>query len=365
MDYFNDDYNEYYGEERSKFKVGYLVFSLILTVLIVATLITLWIKLSSYQKEYEANTQTDVTVSDYAKKEEEKKNSENASQKCFQEYLDSLGMDDWVAIYKNSFPGQVDSDDDIKTFVAANIIPAQSTAFRASDYTIDSPRFVIGSDDKAVASFVLEGNQEEWKVKESKILIGGDKKVTLSVADGCDIMINGNPISSESAEQTKASVDDYDSDLINPVSLNVYKLEGLLNEEVKIDAGNAYETCDGFYYRTIEDTDGLKEKAESFILALLKCYAEGKNNTDANISNVISHVDSSSSAATTLREAKSGLEWVPSSNSISFDVTDSDVCVVADNCRFVEVSNASGSVYRVFFLDRGDGYRIVQFSYVK
>lgn len=358
-----------YVNNENKFKKGYLIYLGILFAICLIVLAFLWIKLKGFQETadeaalLEAANNTEISA----------EQSQIYARKCFADYADNMTLDSWVSLYYQSHPEHYDKEEDVKAFITENILSGQLERFKASDYTEDAPKFVITRDNEPVASFILSGNNEDWAVTDSYMLIHGDKSFDISAPADITVTINGYEINNESADISKnaVAVDGYDEDLVNPVIMNNYQIRSLLSEESEVVASNAYLSVDGNFY-SISSEEDLKDKAESFIMSLLKYYSSGKENTDAHASEVLSHVQSASSAAKIINAAKSGLEWVVADHSSTYEVECSPTCKIADNCCFVDVSynkNSEGedsfSVYRVYFLDSGDGYKIVLFEGIK
>ena len=346
--------------KMSGFVKGYLIFLGASLFIVVAVLAFLWFKLDGYQKEVDATNAPDSQESSSIE-------SDIAAQQCFKQYIDSLSTDDWVSIYRQSHPDTLDSDEKIAAFITSAILPAKSSVYRCSDYQSTSPRFMIGTKSSALATFIMSGSGNDWTVSEAKITATGSESFSVTAAQNCEIRINGASLGSAETglfevTQNAADLQDYSAELSNPVIFCTYTANGLLDANPSIEVSDSYLSDDGIYYEAIEDTDGLINQAESFVKAILNCYAQGKNNIDDNLAKALVYVDSSSPAAKVIRETKSGLEWTPPDNSISMDTTCSPLCRLADNCCFVEVFCASGNLYRVNFLNRDNGYKIVLFS---
>lgn len=351
-------------QSKSKSKRAYLIYLTVCLSLVAGILLAFWVKLTSYQNgidlEAAAVAEESLESAEDGPSIDTAEDERNAQQ-AFEDYINSLSVEEWCVLYRQSHPASIDSNEAIAGLVNERILPAITSKYRAADYSASSPRFIIGSEEEAVASFILSKSGNNWAVTDTKILIGGSNAVSLTIAKGCELSSGSDILNQIEPSTALASVDDYAEDLVEPSVLCTYDFTDCISEEASFDFANAYHACDGVYYLTEEDTSDFISKSESFVKALLNCYAQGKTNYQANISATLGHVDSSSSAAKVIRETESGLEWTPPDSSISFNLTDSPVCILADNCRFVEVTCESGSVYRIFFLDRGNGYKIVQF----
>ena len=349
---------------------GYLIYLSVLLAVLIAVLSFVWVKLIKYQRGIDSEA-VKSGEGDFAIEAEGDLEAEiddaalnSAAMAVFSDYIDSLSDGDWVELYKNSNPQCLDKDEDIIQFLRENVLSYKNSRFRASDYTVDEPKFLIGTKSEGKASFILEKSGTNYSILNVNILKKGEESVTFTAYEGALIHINGNDFAQEADEKSFAEVSDYVQEMNNPSQLNVYTLNALINPEALIEVENSYAASDGIYYESVIDASDFVRKSEDFIKALLKYYSQGKSNVEGNMANVLSHVDGQSEAAKVIRETKSGLEWV-TPQEISYEVTSSEVCKMADNCRFVEVTSAADNIYRVYFLDTGGGYKIVQFACVK
>lgn len=357
------DEMEYESNKVSGFKKGYLIFIAVLVVIVIGVWAFVWIKLSDYQKDVDSSSE-EISVGTGELSAEEKFALQNKAQECFSRYLDQMSDSDWISAYRASNPDSIDSDEEILSLLREKVFPFKSGKFRAFDYTDDNPSFLLGTKDNAVAAFSLSKNGEDYSVNEVKVFERGEGAVTFTAYSGGVISINGIVLEGYQVSEEEVTVEGYENDLINPVKISTYAVDGIINPDVEIQVENSFKTFDDFYYKAIDDNNGLVAKSEDFVRALLRYYSQGKSNLKGNMGAVLALVDSSSEAAKVIRNTESGLEWVPPSD-IPLDVECSDVCELADNCRFTEVNCASGNIYRVYFIDNGNGYKIMQFSCVQ
>lgn len=356
------DYMEYEFENESTFKKRFRVFVICLLVLLIAVWVVLFFKLFNYQNKTDA-ANAGIESEDDSSSVNKTDDILKTQDYCLN-YINGLDDAKWIDIYKECNPDCIDSDEDIVKLLKENIFPYRNSAYRAYDYSDDAPAFCIGSEDKAVASFVFSKSNDNFELKNAKIFEFGNETLSFKAYADASISINDVLFAGTPENEEYVTVDGYEENLINPISINSYSVAGVINPEANILVDNAYETFDGFYYPIADDTDELISKSEEFVKTLLRYYSQGKNNIQGNMSAVLALVDSSSEAAKVIRNTESGMEWVTADNSISLEVSCEAVCRLADNCVFAEVNCESGNIYRVYYLDTDSGYKIVQFACV-
>ena len=357
------DYMEYEFENESGFKRRYRVFVFCLIAVLIVVWAVLFYKLFDYQNKTDAsNINGNIDNSDISAKNQTDNLME--TQEFCLDYINSLDDSKWIYIYRENNPDCIDSDEDIVNFLRENVYPYKSSVFRAYDYSDDAPAFCMGAKDKAVASFVFSQQNDAYELKDAKIFVCGNENITIKTFADASVAVNGIIYEGQPESEEYATVDGYEEELINPISMNSYTISGVINPDVNVSIDNSFETFDNFYYPLAEGQDELISKSEEFVKTLLRYYSQGKNNIQGNMSAVLALVDSSSEAAKVIRNTESGMEWVPADNSISLEVSCNAVCRLADNCIFAEVNCESGNIYRVYYLDTGSGYKIVQFACV-
>ena len=359
------DETEYYTSNRiSGFKKRYLIFLISFLAIIIVVWGVLWIKMADYQKGIDSSAAEDGNgQNDYFGSNSV--DYEKIAQESFYEYIGSLSTDDWISIYRTSFPDSIDTDEDVIKLIQSKVLPYKNNGFRASDYSEENPAFLIGTKDNAVASFVFSKGIDGLCINKARVFETGDETITINAYSDAIIEINGNILEVPEVSCEQITVEDCDDLLINPVNLSIYEIDGVINPDVSIDIENSFKTFDNYYYQIDENNEGLMSKSEEFVKSLLRYYSQGKNNISGNMGAVLAHVDSSSPAAKVIRNTESGLEWVTPDNSISMEVNSSPACILSENCVFTEVDCECGNIYRVYFVKDDSGYRIVQFACVQ
>lgn len=400
-----------------KFIKGYLIYVGILCAIFLGVIGYLCFRLYKYQKntELEAEQQTEEAEEDSYEDEEKD------AQRCFTDYIDSLGINGWVNVYFNDHPERLDSEETVNEFLTEKIMNSGYSCYKAADFSLEAPEYVVMADGETLAEVILSKNGDNWEVSKADVLLTGDNSVTVKAPADSKVYINGHELLEDSVTVNKqaATLEDYDDDLENPIIFNEYVIDGMISDTADIqteDGSLIYNDCDDTYYEAVTDSESSRDKAEQFVKALLHYYASGKENTEANQSEVLSYVAGSSNASKVIYAAASGLEWVTADYSLSYTTSTQKPLKIADNAYFVDVnydleggrnnsssddkddsdaesedtdaedaadgddgsegdsSDADGEetaddnshgVYRVYFLDTGDGYRIVEFAGVK
>lgn len=380
-------YNEYYEENnKSKYFKGYGIYVLILTFVLIMVLAVLWFKLSSFQKDTEDGGVSDTgsgTESMYSYSDEE---IERAVQSAFTSYLEGMGETQWISLYRESHPECLENDNNISQFITEKIINSGYECYKDAEYSLNKPVYLLMKGDDILASFEMSGSDLNWSVAKADVLIEGLESFEAYVPADCILYINDNAVTGEDyiKDSQTASVSEYDEDLSNPTMWNHYVITGLIRQpevySVRVEGNNGDSTrlsADGYYYRIIneENAASYSDTAEKFVRTLLDYYAKGKDNYESNMSAVLSYVASGSAAAAVIRETASGMEWMTPDYSVRYITVPSDVYILSDNCICVDITYSKENseeeaqteegIYRVYLLDAGNGYKIVQFAGIK
>ena len=352
------------------FRIFLVAYLSLLIVLTLGALGFLWTSLANYQNNYDANQQQaayQVSVN-------------RAPQICFEEYLEQMTEEDWIALWYESHPEHFDSEEEVRSFLQANSIHVPYTCWKAPSYSKENPVYLIKSEDRVLALFSLEGQELSWQVSSVQLNLSGQENASVVVPTDCQVYCNQILLD----ERYQSTVSGSDADyayadaLVNPVPYVSCQVEGLLSMptlSVSLNSASLHVAQDttGKYYLALNDGASYQTKAEEFIRALLHYYSYGKNSISENMAAAISHVDSSSHAATIIRQSFDGVHWCNYDNA-NYVTTPSDVYVLADNAYCVDISyentnapaNEEGirdiNIYRVYFFDFGNGFKIYNFS---
>lgn len=377
-----DDFDEYDGYEgpNSKFIRGYLIYIAIFAAIALGVMVFLWIKLANYQANAEAEEVSENMHSIEVEGGFADESEELRAQRVFTDYISSLDASGFTNLYFANHPERLDSVEDVNTVVTDKIINPGFDSYKARDFSMDVPKYVIMSNGETLGEFTLTKNGSDWSMGTSELLIGGDNKLTIRVPAGKTVTVNGHELLEEYVDTTEEVYElyAYEEALENPAVIKTYTINGLITAESEVIVDGASLTCDGTYYDFAPSGDETRGKAEDFVKALLHYFAMGKENTSGNQGAALSYVASGSNASKVIHETASGLEWVGANYSLSYTTETSEPMRLSDNCYFIDVSyhltdsskaaveptedEHSNGVYRVFFLDSGKGYAIVEFA---
>ena len=358
-------------KSKKLYKRLLIVYASVLGFAAIVTLILMWVSLSNYQKGI-----------DEAKEAEELELSyQQAPQKYFEKYVAALDTNAWVTLWYEYYSEHFDSEDTVRAYVEEHITNGDYTLFKSPDYTKAAPSYLLKSNDTEVASFYLEGSQLNWHVKDIRMYLKGDYACTVEIPNGGEIYCNDVVIDDQYMTATDIYLDvpNYTDKLNDPVKYNEYTINGLLAEpQLDFDSlSEKYATAqdsDGNYYYALkpDSAETYKASARRFINSLLYYYSQGQTNTGANEAAVLGMLAPNSAAADVIKQSYSGVIWRVTYNT-QFDISVSDVYVLAQNCYAVDVNymrttNLSDNnddnegKYRVYFLDLGNGFKIYDFE---
>lgn len=375
--YIEDDYED--NQHRDRFFRGYVIMVIVLALIFAAILAFLWIKLDGY----ESKVTSKETGQELVSKVDEAlgpnaEEIEKSQQQAFLAFVDGMSGQSLAPFWYNTHPEHFDNEDDVASFLNENIVNVPFERYKADDFAIDAPKYCLVYGGSVIAEMMLEGSVGEWSVSNVDIKLNGSLSGDVTVPKNTEGYINGALIpETYIVTEVAAEVDGYTDSLANAQVFDNYHVEGLISEP--FITANSFEqmvcttpAVDGRYYLILtEGADTYKNKADDFIKSLLHYYSAGKENAEGNLSSVLSHVASGSEAAKVINSSISGVVWT-TAYAANYVTNTSDVYILADNCYCVDVDyrndsedasiNSGEGVYRVYFLDEGNGYRIVQFA---
>ena len=367
------------SKSTSKFFLGFKIYMAILLLVVFGILLFLWISLSRYQNKTEKNAST-VEIADES---ETGKIDEMDAQSYFVSYINNMTAMDWAQVWYSKHPDKFDSENDVESFVQNKIMDANYSFYKHPDSSSDHPKYLLAEDENAIAQFELNYNQNEWSIDDASIMLGADNVFEAIVPSDSIVYLNEREVPGEffEKEYEKVSISDYDENLTNPVTFDKCKVDELISYPQDRVAGGDGNNCelseDGHYYKVLNNgsESEYKNRADDFIKSLLNYYAKGKENAEGNMHSVMGHVASGSAAYKIINESYSGIIWRPADYSVSYTTELSNVYILADNAYCVDVSyfanstnensDAGDGIYRVFFVDLGKGFNIVQFAGIK
>lgn len=357
------------SHKKSFFKKGLLIYIITLLVAFVVIWVVLWSKLSDYQTTVNANNEA----------AQKAKLASREPQLCFQEKAQSMTTEDWINILNDSLNPNYNKPEDIARIVDEEITNAQTTIWESAESTEEKPIFILKNEDKGfyIADFILSKENEKWGVSRIELQLDLSNQLTntnITVPESCQVSCNGYVVDTALALQTDSfSINGYEDSLNNPFPYVTYTIENLLSEpelsvSSSLDEYNIATDKDGNYFLCLNDGGTYQAAAKDFIDSLLYYYSMGKNSASSNMATALNKVASGSTAASIIKQSLDGVTWRQPSN-ITYETSYSDTFIIADNCYFVDISYKDSKseddvyeIYRVYFLDIGNGFKIYNFE---
>lgn len=367
------------SKSTAKFFLGFKIYMAILLIIVFGLLLFLWISLSKYQNRIEKNNGTVELVDE----SENTMPDESTAQSYFSDYIHNMSESDWAEVWYGKHPERFDSENDVYDFVRDGIINKKYTFYKHPDTSVERPIYILAEDENVLSQFVLGNNRGEWYIEDAEIMLNAENSYEALVPDGCVVYLNDHVVPEQFFEMKyeMTGISDYDEDLISPVAFNRCFIDGLIAQPqcriIGANGGDCVLGEDGHYYEVLKDGSETeyKNRADDFIKSLLNYYAKGKENAEGNMHSVMSRVASGSAAYKIINESYAGIIWRPADYSVSYTTEISNVYRLADNAYCVDISyfanstnensDAGDGIYRVFFVDTGKGFDIVQFAGIK
>ncbi len=367
-------------KKQSKFRFGLHIYSSLLVFVAGIALIVLWIFLSRYQQGVDAEAAAQAERDRQAAYELA---VSRAPQKAFEDYVASADAQRWADSWYASNPANYDDPAQVLALMQERFSDPDLKYWKAEDSTDAHPSYIIKSGDETIAELTLSGSGLDWSVSDVKVELEGGEEASLLVPEGYAVYCNGQPVDSSSAEaETRLfDMEEYADLIVDPVHWETYTVRGQLTKPVltaEAPADRPISTAeDGtvFYVLTGEEAEGYQQRAENFIYALLYYYMLGNSNTRGHMWNALNHVMPDSQAYQLILDSYDGVTWDTCYGNATYDAEAGEVRIIAGNCLMVDVSyhaegsaagytNVADGTYRVYFLDKGNGYGIFGLAYV-
>ena len=362
----------------SRFRHGLHVYLSLLCFVAALLLIVLWVYLSRYQVELnrqneeqarlEAVAAYDLAVS-------------RAPQLAFEDFLRESDGVYWAQQWFATHPESYDDEGRVQQYFDELLDSETLRAYKDGSYAEGKPVYLLKNGMTAIARIALSGAGMDWTVSGVDLLLEGGESAELSVPNGFRVYCNGTLLPAGADAGTKLyDMASYESLLINPVAWQSYRVEGQLFEPVMTaeppEGSEVVKLEDGsvFYTLNEEESASYQQRAEVFVHDLLRYYMMGNINTNGNMQKARSHVEPGSPAYIMITDTYAGVIWDTSYGNTNYQIEPGPACRLADNCLLVDVSyhaegwagghtNVADGVYRVYFLDHGNGYQIYVLTY--
>lgn len=369
---------------KVSFKKGLIIYLTTISVLLFGVLIYLWISLSNYQKDYELQQEEESRQMAEMKAEKEHQEAvRRAPQLAFEGWYQFYTVDQWTALWFETYPDSLETEEHVYAYMEAIFDKDACECLRSSNYSPETPEFVIKNGDQTLARITVEGSDTSYKVTNVSLEFQGEVSSSITVPQGSEVFLNGCPLPAEMAGPAASyfQLESKRDELISPVLFVTYTATGLLDEPVW-----GYHVDEGYYVTTAEDgsyllnmNDDLGEyvtrRAVSFVKSYLNYYTSGANNTEGNMNAVLNYLVTGTQAYRDIVNSYDGVLWVhPYSSLDTSNVTAEPAVLWAQNCCSVDVPmNATGitsgtemsfadTTMRIYFFMGSENWVITNFE---
>ena len=333
-------------KKRNAFKKGLRTYVIILSVLIVAICAVLWVFLTRFQRNKDAEAEAQrIQQEELYRQQAEAEAIRRAPQKTFEAWLASTSPDYWTDLWQSERSQPLESREIVRSAMERHFSAAEP--FRASEYSSQAPVYVLKEGEETLARVYLSGSDASWTVSQVDLVLEGGESASVQAITGSHIYCNGVELGQEYVTDSESSFEyaPLSNQLVNPVSMLTYTVDGLLEPPVLTadppEGHNLVQTEDGKFLLTLSPTEGdvYKQKAVDFVRAYLYYYMSGYNNTQGNLYYALGFLTQGTQAYSDLQDTYLGVVWNTAyANIDTKNTVAGDVVLWADNCCSVDVS---------------------------
>ncbi|MBR4529963.1 MAG: hypothetical protein IKO80_06775 [Lachnospiraceae bacterium] len=363
------------------FGVAYLIYVLILCLVSTVLLVLLWFRLADYQRKLDGDKNSvfePLRVENF---------DERGPQEAFMSYIDGRDAGWWTETYtaaaEEAGEPLLETPRQIQDHFEKLFRAGAPRYYKDENWNGKKPVYLvrIGDDGTACAHVSLGLSGDVWQVTDVRIEAAGYCSGEIEVPQGTPVCCARTPLGEEYiTERGRDHIpfDGYEELLQNPVTWNVYRVEGLLEEPlltVDEEDGASLSETDGCIVRHAAEDDqtkALTERAEAFIRAYVSMMAGGNEGADGRLAQCLSYVRQDSEAARVLKEAKQSIYTSVNYSGLTVEFPAEDPFIRwADNCMSTDITyhayagqedySREDQHLRILFLDRGSGYEICAF----
>ena len=313
-DEYVDEYDEYeaYEDEyipepkpvtkKSRFKRNLIIYLGVLLALLIAASAALWVILSNYQKNVDAEAAEDARIEAEIKAQKEyEKAVARAPQLAFEDWYAQTDADYWTKLWFSTNVSPFDTEEAVRTEMEKVFAKDSVSCFKALEFTNETPVFVLkDTEEKTLARVTLSGSELTWNASDVQLLVEGEISRTFTAAKGVKVFCNGIEMGSEYASEpttnTPSVLEDVSGQLVQPTSWVEYSVSGMLTEPVfTAEAEEGFsitETEDGSFLlkREGDDNATYQDKAVAFVKSYQYYVLMGGNGTAGNMWATLAHL---------------------------------------------------------------------------
>ncbi len=367
---------------KRRLRGAYLVYVLVLCTVAAVLRVLLWLRRADHQQKLDRESN-----SVFEPLNKNGNSDERGPQEAFLSYIDGRDAGWWADTYTAAAEAAgeqlLETPKQIRDHFERLFDAGAPRYYKDKDWSAKMPVYLvrIGDDGSACAHVSLSRNGGVWQAGEVRIEAAGDCAGEIEAPQGtpvyCARALLGEEYITERGRD-HFPFEGYEELLQNPVTWNVYRVEGLLEEPlltVDEENGVSLSETDGCIVKLAEPDDvtvALTERAEAFIRAYVSMMAGGSEGADGRLAQCLSYVRQDSEAAGVLREAKQSIYTSVNYSNLTVEFPAEDPFIRwADNCMSTDITyhayagqedySREDQHLRILCLDRGNGYEICAF----
>ena len=389
---------------------AYFIYIFVLAIVMAGALGFLYFKLLQYQRQVDEQKMI-AMMEAAAKPTPEVKNGPDplAAQSAFEQYAATMDAAWWTQLWQEQRPEDPESEESVRAYFEGELAKNVPSLFLDLSSSDELPVYKVklGERDGARVSMKKSSGDgsraEDWSVDAVELLYEGDYEAEAELPEGMEFLCNGEALEPAGEADSHFPYHGIADLLEEPVVWYEYKAEGLLMEpELGYSPKDAYlfSEEDGCYVLPAEGLpDDLTQRAEAFFRAYMvytmtggagwKDYKAAKEEAlaaglEPPANPVMGRLNACCSYIPADSEAYNMLYKAYDSTCYALAYTDQDVGLMdtrgpirwADNCVSVEFTyhayanlnnqrkdySGSDQLFRVFFIRKGDSWKIWAFS---
>jgi len=355
-----------YQKKRSLF---WPIYNLIVVLLVVGAALLLgmlWIRVDSYQKDYE-------------QQRIQQTGTWQEPQQVMEKFVETLDTQALAEEYLKNHPDSADAPEDVKEAMDLQF-SENMTVVRSREYTEESPVFLMQNDGETILEARLEKVSGMWEVTHTDVRVQGSKKGSIKVFSGCKVYCNNKELDSTFLVNTESSFEpaEYADRITNPMLTETWEVGDMISVPemtYTVPEGTEAREEDGVVLCVAaEGPEGLRERAETLLTYLVDYKLLGHWRTDEHAANAAALCREDSPAVKMIMDQLQTLRTAdgydvyrvePAEETEYILWGDNAVTVSFDYHIPTRMSGREGEIdgtFRVVFMDLGNGWEIISYS---
>ena len=362
-------------KRRSRFRTGYLIFTILLLLIAAGLVTALWVFLDGYQRRYEEREQMRSLEQERLRLETAEA---RAPQLALEAFLRTADADWWTSAWFRQHPEDPEPPDAVRAVLEGLLSSSDLKVWKDESWSETAPVYIMKSGGDPFARIWLEGAGTEWSVADASLLLVPENAAQTETLAACRVAWADTEPEQLGETYSRFPLSGYS--LSDPVLWKTVGISGVLAEpELTVyppaGAELAFSETDGFTVLLFDGDDAQRcmDTAVEFVRAILRYYMSGEKDTRNNMNRCLAYVQRGSAAWDTLKASYDGITWNYSYKDQNVDDVSADRPIRwSANCVSVDVhfharaskdgqmiDYAVGS-YRIYFFDYGKGFVITE-----